>query len=175
MTEVWATRLAGVVPEDVEHHPDLTHLSPAADVLQAYWRTVGTWSPADWVLQLVVLRDGEPIGLQALEGKDFAVRREVDTHSWLVPPARGQGHGKAMRCAVLSLAFDHLGATAAATEAVTDNVASLGVSRALGYVDSGTEKHADGRVMQHLRLDAWTAPEPVEVEGLTECLPLLGL
>jgi RimJ/RimL family protein N-acetyltransferase len=122
-----------------------------------------------------VLRDGEPIGLQALEGKDFPVRREVDTHSWLVTAARGLGHGKAMRAAVLSLAFDHLGATAAVTEAVADNSASLGVSRSLGYVDSGTEERADGRVMQHLRLDSWASPEPVHVEGLAECLPLLGL
>ena len=47
--------------------------------------------------------------------------------------ARGTGLGKAMRRAVLSLAFDHLGARAAITSAWHDNHASLGVSRSLGY------------------------------------------
>lgn len=175
MTEAWALRLAEVVPDDVEHHPELAHLSPAADVLQAYWRSLGTWSPEDWVLQLVVLRRGEPVGLQALEGKDFPVRREVDTHSWLVPSARGRGLGKAVRSAVLSLAFDHLGAAAAVSEAWADNHSSLGVSRSLGYVDSGSQTHPDGRVMQHLRLESWASPEPLTVEGLAPCLPLFGL
>jgi RimJ/RimL family protein N-acetyltransferase len=172
MTEAWALALADRVPDDVEHHPDLTHLSAGADVLQAYWRNAGTWSPTDWVLELVVLHHDEPVGLQALEGKDFAVRREVDTHSWLVPAARGLGLGKQMRAAVLSLAFDHLGATAAVTEAWSDNAASLGVSRSLGYVDSGTEERAEGRVMQHMRLETWSSPWPVEVAGLEPCRPL---
>ncbi len=174
MTEEWSRQLAGVVPDDLEHHPRLTHLSPAADVLQAYWLNKGTWSVDDWVLELVVLRDGEPIGLQALEGKGFRVGRTVDTHSWLVAPARGLGLGKQMRAAVLSLAFEHLGAVAAVTEAWDDNKASLGVSRSLGYVDTHVEDHA-GRSMQHLALTTWVPPFEVRVDGLEPCLPYLGL
>jgi RimJ/RimL family protein N-acetyltransferase len=175
MTEQWAHRLADVVPDDLEHDPALAHLSAGADVLQAYWRNKGHWLATDWVAELVVLHDGEPIGLQALEGKDFSNRRTVDTHSWLVPSARGRGLGKQMRAAVLSLAFEHLDATCAITEAWTDNAASLGVSRSLGYVESGVESHPDGRVMQHLTLSRWRSPWPVEVVGLEPCRPLLGL
>ena len=174
MTEAWAERLAGVVPDDVEHHPALAHFSPASDVLQAHWRNKGLWLPSDWVLELVVLHEGEPIGLQALEGKDFARERVVDTHSWLVAAARGRGWGKQMRAAVLELAFGHLGAVAAVTEAWADNASSLGVSRSLGYVDAGTQDH-DGRVMQHLRLTSWRSPWPVAVDGVAPCLALLGL
>lgn len=174
MTETWSQALAAVVPDDLEHHPDLAHHSAAADVLQAYWRNQGTWLLDDWVLELVVLRDGAPIGLQALEGKDFARDRVVDTHSWLVASARGQGWGKRMRAAVLSLAFEHLGAIAAVSEAWADNAASLGVSRSLGYEDSHSEDR-QGRAMRHLRLTTWRPPWPVEVEGLEPCLPLLGL
>lgn len=174
MTEAWAERLATIVPDDVEHHPALAHVSTSTDVLQAHWRNKGLWLPSDWVLELVVLLDGEPVGLQALEGKDFARERVVDTHSWLVPSARGRGLGQQMRAAVLALAFDDLGAVAAVTEAWADNAASLGVSRRLGYVDTFTEDH-EGRAMQHLRLTTWRSPWPVEVEGLEPCLPLFGL
>ena len=175
MTEAWARRLADIVPDDLEHHPALAHVSPGADVLQAYWRNKGLWLPSDWVAELVVLHDGDPIGLQALEGKDFATERTVDTHSWLVRSARGRGFGKQRRAAVLSLAFDHLGATSAVSEAWSDNAASLGVSRSLGYVESGTDTDADGRVMQHLRLTSWASPWPIEMHGVAPCLPLLGL
>lgn len=177
MTEAHARALAAVVPDDLEHHPGLAHLSGGADVLQAYWRNAGLWLPSDWVLELAVLHGGTPIGLQALEGKDFGARRTVDTHSWLVPSARGLGLGKQMRAAVLSLAFGSLGAQFAITEAWSDNLASLGVSRALGYVDNGLDVHPGPRVMQRLLLRAseWASPWPVEVSGLEPCLPLLGL
>jgi RimJ/RimL family protein N-acetyltransferase len=174
MTEDWALRLAELVPDDLEHSPRLAHLSPALDVLQAYWQDLGNWRTDDWVLPFVVLHDGAPIGLQALEGKDFAERRTVDTHSWLVPSSRGRGLGKQMRSAVLSLAFDHLGAEAAVSEAWSDNAASLGVSLSLGYVETHSEAHDDGRVMRHLRLTGWSSRVPVEVAGLEPCLPLFG-
>ena len=177
LTEAWALRLAQVVPADLEADPRLAHASPAADVLQAYWRNAGLWQPSSWVLQLVVLHDGEPIGLQGLEADDLPGRGVVDTHSWLVASARGKGFGKQMRAAVLELAFRHLGARWAITEAWTDNAASLGVSRSLGYVDNGVDVHDGGREMQRLRLDGstWRSPWPVAVEGLGPCLRLLGV
>jgi RimJ/RimL family protein N-acetyltransferase len=176
MTETDALALAAVVPEDLEHDPRLAHASPAADVLQAYWRNAGLWQPTSWVLQLTVLQDGRPIGLQALEAEDFAVRRTVDSHSWLEPTQRGKGFGKQMRAAVLELAFAHLGAQWAITEAWSDNAASLGVSRSLGYVENGVDVQAGRRLKQRLRLAAedWTCPFPVTVERLTPCFPLFG-
>ena len=180
MTEADAAALAAAVPDDLERDPRLPHFSRGADVLQAYWLQLGQWRQEDWVLAFAVLHNDVPIGLQALEGKDFRVRRTVDSHSWLVTSARGQGLGKQMRAAVLSLAFDHLGAEYAVTEAWEDNVASLGVSRALGYVDNGFDLHAregtHGR-MQRLVLPraSWTSPVRVTVNGLEGTAPYFGL
>jgi RimJ/RimL family protein N-acetyltransferase len=178
MTEADAQALAAVVPDDLELDPRLPDLSPAQKCLRVYWQQVGSWQADDWVLPFTVVLDGRPVGLQALEGKDFPVLRTVDSHSWLVPEVRGQGHGKAMRAAVLELAFAHLGAQVAVTEAWDDNAASLGVSRALGYVDDGEHRHLrDGRAgrMLRMRLTSWSSPVPVGVSGLPPCLPLLGL
>ena len=123
-------------------------------------------------------RDGELIGLQELEGNDFPTLRTVDTSSWLVPEVRGTGIGKAMRRAVLSLAFDHLGARAAITSAWHDNHASLGVSRSLGYRPNGESFLARGDgvdTLVHLRMtaDDWAASgggAGITVEGV-ERLP----
>ncbi len=176
MDEADAHALAAVVPDDLDQDPRLTHVSPHADVLQAYWLAAGTLRPTDWVLPFVVLEAGVPVGLQALEATDFAVRRTVDTHSWLVPSARGRGLGTQMRTAVLELAFTHLGALWAITEAWADNAASLGVSRSLGYVDNGVDVHAGPRLRQRMRLprEGWVSRFPVEVEGLDGCRALLG-
>ena len=173
MTEADAGALAAMVPDDLEHDPRFPDLTSGQKVLRQYWRAVATWTVDDWELPFVALLDGVPIGLQALEGKDFPVRRTVDSHSWLVASARGQGYGKQMRAAVLSLAFGHLGATTAVTEAWDDNASSLGVSRSLGYRDNGVDVHAGGRRMQRLLLEQWSGT--VEVEGLEECLALFGL
>lgn len=178
MTEADAQRLAAQAPDDLDPDPRFPGLTRQQQVLRSYWHQLGTWQPDDWVLPLTVLLDGEPVGLQALEGKDFAALRTVDTHSWLLPGARGQGHGTAMRAAVLELAFAHLGARAAVSEAWEDNAASLGVSRALGYADNGVDlRPRAGGVgrMQRLLLTGWTCPVPVSVTGLEGCLPLLGV
>ena len=180
MTEQDALALANLVPQDLEHDPCFPELTSTQKSLRAYWQAQGQWSAQDWVLQLVVVVDGERVGLQALEGKDFAVRRTVDSYSWLVPSVRGQGVGKRMRAAVLELAFAHLGAEVAVSEAWEDNAASLGVSRSLGYRDNGIELHRRGSGpgrMQRLLLEraAWRPPEPVTVAGLEACLPLLGI
>jgi RimJ/RimL family protein N-acetyltransferase len=180
MTEADALALGALVPDDVTmdpSHPDL-----GARVEQTYWRHMAQWRQESWVLPFTVLRDGALLGVQALEGKDFAVRRVVDSYSWLLTSARGQGVGKQMRTAVLELAFRGLGATHAISEAYADNAASLGVSRALGYGANGfgIEKRDDGSGpvrMEHVVLPAadWRPPWPVEISGLEPCLPLLGL
>ena len=178
MTEADAHALAAVKPDDFTVDPDLP--SVGFDVEQSYWRQMAGWRVDDWVLPFTVVHEGVPIGVQALEGKHFAVRRVVDSYSWLVRSARGQGYGKQMRAAVLSLAFEGLGATHAITEAWDDNVASLSVSRALGYTPNGVMvERRDGGTgrMQHLVLPAeqWSCPVPVRIAGLEPCLPLLGL
>jgi len=123
------------------------------------------------------------VGVQSLEGEHFLELRTVDSTSWLVHDVRGRGVGIAMRSAVLGLAFDHLGAMAAVTSARTDNAASLGVSRHLGYRDNGVSLSASGAgpvQLVHMRLtaDDWQATSgrwQVTVRGLAACLPWFGI
>ncbi len=180
--------LASVLPPDVDLDPSATRypgLSEAASrraiLAQDYWRHLGTWSPDDWTLPLVVSCDGEVIGAQTLEGPNFREKRTVDSSSWLTVGARGRGFGTQMRSAILTLAFDPLGAWAAISSAVLSNVASLGVSRSLGYREVGREPLGRGdAVLALLRLERaqWLAgghTDGVEIEGLEPCLPFFGL
>ncbi len=151
-------------------------------VLQFHWRQWAGWSPQDWTLNLVVDIGGTIVGTQGVTGRDFAVLREVSTGSWLGQRHQRQGIGTEMRAAVLQLAFAGLEAEYATSDAFTDNAASLGVSRKLGYAFDGIYRQViRGRpATQHrLRLDraGWQAHRPVDVEitGLAECRPDFGL
>jgi RimJ/RimL family protein N-acetyltransferase len=161
---------------------DVPDRERARSVLQYQWRQWGAWQPADWSLEFAVAADGTVVGKQGLFSRDFAVRREVATGSWLGLAHHGQGIGTQMRAAVLFLAFAGLGAEQAVSGAYADNAASLAVSRKLGYREDGTEVHVvRGRsaVLRRLRLDraAWQAAAsvPVEITGLEPCLPDFGL
>lgn len=192
MTEADLDEVAAVVPNDLELNPQATRYPGLADrtwrgtvVHQQYWKSMGGWSPDDWAVYFTVRRAGRVLGLQGLEGPDFRTVRTVDTSSWLATEVRRTGVGKAMRRAVLALAFDHLDAQAAITSAWHDNHGSLGVSRALGYRPNGESLMArEGTVwvdtLVHLRmtrsdwLAAGGAPD-VRVAGLDAALPLFDL
>lgn len=188
MAEADLGQVLAVLPADVELNPHATTYTGLDDdanrravVVQGYWRALGLWSPSDWELPFVVRREGAVIGLQWLEGPDYFADRTVDSASWLVPEARGRGFGRQMRAAVLTLAFDALRAQAAVSSAVTTNLASLAVSRALGYEPTHTSvlPHT-GQTLQHVRLTAarWRAAEArgqVSVEGTRAALPYFGL
>lgn len=177
LREVDLPYLASVLPGDVGHDPKLelfAELSPQENerrlFWQSHWRALGSWSPSSWTLHFAVSFEGRPVGVQTLEGESFAQLRTVDSASWLVPDVRGRGVGVAMRMAVLALAFDQLGASAAITSATVRNAASLGVSRRLGYTDNGVSTIVEtGGVaaLQHLRLtrDRWAYGDEVEVDG----------
>jgi RimJ/RimL family protein N-acetyltransferase len=189
LVEADLAEVVRLLPADLELNPTATRFAVDEQthrgvvVHQEYWRSYGTWATRGWRFHLAVRRDGELLGLQELEGNDFPTLRTVDTSSWLVESARGAGLGKAMRRAVLALAFDHLGALAAITSAWHDNHASLGVSRSLGYRPNGESLLARGDgvdTLVHLRmtLDDWRsaggAPD-VTATGVPEALPLFGL
>lgn len=154
----------------------------ARSVLQYHWGRRAAWSAADWSLELVVVRDGSVVGTQGISARDFAIRREVTSGSWLGQAFHRQGIGTEMRAAIVHLAFAGLGAEYAVSSAAEDNAASLGVSRRLGYRDDGIEIQAIRNapvVMRRLRLDraAWLAARtvPVQVTGLDPCLPDFGI
>ena len=186
-----AVALAALLPDDVELDPDNPRPGlgegpegRAATALQTMWRMWAGWTPQRWALPFAVRVRGELVGMQVLEGTDFAVLRTVDSASWLVPSARGRGTGRRMREAVLAFAFGTLGARYAITSAWSDNAASLGVSRSLGYVGNGVERHlragAPGGAgdMVHLRLsrEDWRprVTGDVRVLGFEPCRPMFG-
>jgi RimJ/RimL family protein N-acetyltransferase len=137
------------------------------------WRTRAQVSVESWTLNFAVLHEGRVVGVQDLTARSFPLLRRVGSGSWLTRRAQGQGFGTEMRSAVLQLAFDHLGATSAVSEAASWNRASLGVSRRLGYTDNGTAlveaRKCQVETQQNVLLTKegflrpdWTA----EVEGL---------
>jgi RimJ/RimL family protein N-acetyltransferase/predicted GNAT family acetyltransferase len=150
------------------------------DFLEFHRTQLATLTLERWRLELVTFLDGEPIGTQGVGADDFASGREVSTGSWLGRRWQGRGLGTEQRAAVLTLAFEGLGAQAAVSAAWERNEASLGVSRKLGYVETGTKlAHPRGEPIVHrvLRLACadFRSPVPVEIEGLDALRSELGI
>lgn len=149
----------------------------ALSVLRGHWSRLSSWTPENWQLGLgVFLHTGQPLGVATLRARDFRVNSEVMTSSWLGLAHQGQGYGTEARTALLTLAFDHLGATDATTEAFQDNHKSQGVSRKLGYLPDGISRDRRGEevvISDRLRLtaDRWAASPrkvAVHVSGIDE-------
>jgi RimJ/RimL family protein N-acetyltransferase len=180
-------RLAAVGVHGQDERPFLTPWgegSPeerARSVLQSHWSALGSWEPDAWRLGLgVFLPTGQAHGVATLRAADFRVNREVTTSSWLGVAHQGLGYGTEARTALLTLAFDHLGATDATTEVFQDNHKSHGVSRKLGYLPDGISRDRRGEevvISDRLRLTAelWSANPrkmPVVVSGVEEAAHL---
>ena len=159
------------------------------NALKWYWRQRAELSPESWSVTLAVFTEGRFVGIQDVMAQGFLAKGIVSTGSWLGQPFQGQGIGKEMRTAVLFLAFDGLGADIASSESFLDNQASIAVSRAVGYEEDGYGRltprgerrdtirwRLTGERFEKLRADGhYAAYEPIEIEGLEPCLPLLGL
>jgi len=150
--------------------------------LQHHWKWRASWRPEEWWLNLMVEWEGRPVGAQTISGEDFAIHRVVDSGSWLGREFQGRGFGKEMRSAVLSFAFDGLGARAATSSAFLDNAASNAVSRSLGYAEDGRGALAPrgvSRETQRFRMteESWRSRRrpPVEIEGLDACREMFGI
>lgn len=161
---------------------DLPPTERARSVMQFHWRMLAEWAPRDWNLQLAVFLDGVVVGTQSVGARDFPITRLVRTGSWLGQRHQGRGIGTEMRAAVLHLAFAGLIAESAVTSAMTDNAASVAVSRKLGYQANGVVRtrvrDAVGYEQRFvLDRDRWEQCRTVlaEIEGLTPCLSLFGL
>jgi len=157
--------------------------SPAFErqFLLHWWAARGRWSPANWGIGFAVVADGQPIGMQDLMARDFAIRKTVLTASWLAARYQGHGYGTEMRAAVLALAFDGLGAAVAESGYFQGNRESARVSEKMGYVDNGLDvANVQGQsiVEQRVRVtpETWRR-ELVEVtiENLAPCLALFGI
>jgi RimJ/RimL family protein N-acetyltransferase len=163
------------VPWTRAESPDLER-----NVVQWQWGRRSSLTRDDWSLPFVVCAGGEPVGVQDVFATHFAVRRTVETGSWLVRRAQGRGIGTEMRAAVLHFAFGGLGAEEALSGSFADNPASAAVSRHHGYDANGEE--IVQREGEPARLQRWVLTrahwtpqrrDDIRIEGLDACLPLL--
>ncbi len=106
--------------------------------LQYYWRNRAETSPQRWNLDLAVLVDETVVGMCSVHAEQFPQNRSLTTGSWLGRVHQGRGLGKELRQAALHLIFAGFDADLAVTRAWHDNAASLGVTRSLPYVETGT-------------------------------------
>lgn len=155
----------------------------ARNTLQYYWRCRADLSPQSWDLGLAVVADGVVVGCTGLAATNFPTLRTFETGSWLGRTHQGQGLGRELRQAALHLGFAGLGATRATTSAFSDNAASLGVTRSLGYEANGEQRHLRRGVEAttlkfRLSVDDWQTRlrrDDIIIHGLESCLALLGL
>lgn len=187
-----AVRLAPIA--DATMFPDgesqfmLDWLSPPSpekerSSLQFWWRNRAELSPEHWFLNMAVLVEGEPAGAQDVQADHFPVRRSVTTGSWLATPFQGRGLGSEMRQAVLTLAFEGLGALEAHSSAFEANTRSIAVSRRVGYEENGRElslrrgKERATHINFRITAERFAAlgRDDIEIEGLGPCLEVLGL
>jgi RimJ/RimL family protein N-acetyltransferase len=181
---------AGIHGDDEMPFPVPWSTLPSPDFewgfVRHHWLARGSWVPSDWVLEMGVFVDAGPVGMQAVFATSFSRLRTVRSGSWLGRASQGLGIGREMRIAMLTLAFDGLGAEVAETEAFADNAASIGVSRSVGYEENGVGRLAsDGGPRDMIRFRMTRArwqevraergfPD-VAIDGLEPCLPLLGV
>ena len=150
------------------------------NTLRHFWSMRAVLSPGRWAVNFLVRVDGAVVGTQALSAEQFATAREVGSGSWLGRVHQGHGYGVEMRAAVLLLAFDHLGARTARSEAFVDNPASLRVSEKLGYLPDGTAsqvRRGQRVVEQRVLLTPETFIRPgwaLRVDGFEDCRRQLG-
>ena len=180
--------LAGRGIHDPDHMPfgDSWTDKPSPElersVVQFGLLQVATWARDRWTYNPVAIHEGRVIGTQSIKGTEFSVARSFSTGSWLGREYQGRGFGREMRAAILHLGFVGLGAEEAQTSAFSDNPASLGVSRSLGYEPNGSWLVSRrGARAQHLAYrvtrDRWLATHTLEVrlQGVENCLDLFGL
>jgi RimJ/RimL family protein N-acetyltransferase len=147
-----------------------------------WWRCRAETTPGRWNLILAAIVDGVVVGSSGLMASEFPVTRSFGTGSWLGREHQGQGIGKEMRVATLQLGFDGFGAEQATTGAYTDNAASLGVTRALGYEPNGHTRHPRrGEVAEILEFrmsrEHWATIRRADItlHGVDAAAALLGL
>ena len=157
--------------------------SPAFErqFLLHWWAERGSWNPNNWHVGFGIFGDGRPVGMQSVLARDFALRRVVNSGSWIGREFQGRGYGTEARAAMLGLAFDGLGAVAAESGYIEGNDASRRVSEKLGYETLCTERvMSEGKAAVEVRVrctpGSWKRDlVPVTIEGLEPALKLFGI
>ena len=183
-------RLAGLAAEGISSPggpPFLTpwKTGPPEDLprffAQYYWQLRAEFSPGRWTAPLAVLWDGEPAGMQELFADQYLVNRTTETGSWLARRFQGRGIGTATRQIIAAFAFDQLDAQHVTSGAFSDNLASISVSRKVGYTENGVGIWArEGKPVPHqrfllLRGNLVRYEHPLRVSGLAAFRRSIGL
>ena len=106
---------------------------------QYHWGKRASFSPARWNADFAVFYDSELVGSQGFTTEDYLVKRGGETGSWLSRLFQGRGIGTAMRQVICAFLIDHVDAEYVTSTALTDNPASLAVSRKVGSTDNGDD------------------------------------
>jgi len=117
-----------------------TDTEVARNVYRYHSRLRHEMSPDRWSLEFAARLDHTLIGVQSLTAEHYGTTRSAESGSWLGQAWQGKGIGTLNRIAILTLAFDGLGAHEVTTSAWADNVASNAVTRKLGYEPNGEER-----------------------------------
>ena len=112
----------------------------ARNVYRYHSRLRHELSPETWSLEFAARLDHTLIGVQSLTSEHFPTTRSAESGSWLGQAWQGKGIGTLNRIAILTLAFEGLGADEVTTSAWADNQASNAVTRKLGYEPNGEER-----------------------------------
>jgi len=119
--------------------------------------------------------------VQELFGDKYLVNRTTETGSWLARRFQGHGIGTATRQVIAAFAFDHLDAQYVTSAAFSDNVASVSVSRKVGYTENGVDIWArEGKLAPHQRFllsrdNLVRYEHPLMVTGLAAFRRSIGL
>lgn len=161
---------------------DLPSPQMEQEAMRFYARTRADLRPDSWNLQFAVIADGDVVGMCDLMAADFSALRQFTTGSWLGREYQGQGFGKEMRMAALTLGFDGLDAEFAQTGAWHDNDASLGVTRSLGYSEEGRRRmlrrrQPDEMIGFRMPRSHWETirRDDIEIRGMPSARAFLGL
>ena len=128
-----------------------------------------------------MLWDGKLAGVQELFGDKYLVNRTTETGSWLARTFQGRGIGTATRQVIAAFAFDYLDAQHVTSAAFSDNVASVSVSRKVGYIENGVDIWArEGKPVPHQRFllsrgNLVRYEHPLMVTGLAAFRRSIGL
>jgi RimJ/RimL family protein N-acetyltransferase len=152
------------------------------EAMRFYWQSRAATRPESWRLLHAVLVDGCVIGATDLFADHFPALRQFTTGSWLGREFQGRGLGKELRLAALTLGFDGLGAEYAHTAAWKDNAPSLGVTRSLGYEETGRarvlrRREPDEQLTFRMSRGHWSTirRDDITLVGLDGARALLGL
>jgi RimJ/RimL family protein N-acetyltransferase len=152
------------------------------NAMQFHWRTRAETTPDAWRIPFATIVEDTVVGSTDLTSARFPILRQFETGSWLGREYQGQGIGKEMRLATLAVGFDGLGAEWATTAAWTDNAPSLGVTRSLGYDETGRQRDVrQGNADEQLQFRMSAAHfatirrDDIGISGLAPVREFLGL